>query len=194
MPFNMPTSKTRNFTYGTGLLYLGATGTTPSEEVGIIKSGANLAIAREMITMEAGSPLQVIDKKVIRESAIFSFTAVEWDFKNLIRALGAGECQTGVATYASPAAGECQIVDWGGDMNVQDYALYFIHRLPSGDTIRVKLWKVLPNGELTLTFNEDSYQEFPYAFTAKRAVCNWSSDALPTKGQLYEIRREFSGT
>jgi len=184
MPYNLPTSDAENFTYGTGKLYLETApriaGEDPTVEVGIIRSGANLAVSREKIVMEAGSPLQIVDQKVIREKAVFSFTSVEWNFKNLRRLMGAGVCYS--------VAG-CHTIRFGGDSNLAEVALLFTHRMPSGDTINIRLWDAFPSGDLTLTFNEDAYQEFPFAFTAKTVTQNWNGETLPDKEQLFELER-----
>jgi len=186
MPMNLPTTTVRNYSYGTGKLYLGPTGSEPTEEVGVVKSGASLVVTREKITVEAGSPLQIIDEKVIRERAVFSFVGIEWNFKRLVQALGAGEC-----SYEA-GAGVCTRIRFGGDSDITHYALKFLHRTPLGDCIFIRLWECIPMTEMSMIFNEDAYQEFPQSYTAKNATTDWDSVALGDKEQLYELERIFA--
>jgi len=180
MPYNVPAYSTDNFSFGPGILYAGAAGTTPTTDIGAVRSGAELAITRERITVEQGSPFQKVAEYVIRETATLTVTGIEWNFDNLARALGAG-VTTSSATKDTFA--------FGGDMSIKEVALKFVHRSPAGHTFSLYIWKANGTGELTITFGDDIH-EFPYTFEALRSKTDWAGGSLPEKEQLFKIIRE----
>ncbi|GAI69942.1 unnamed protein product [marine sediment metagenome] len=138
MGYNVPKVTQDNFSFGPGVLYAGACGTCPVDDIGAVRSGAELAITREKITVEQGSPYQRICDYVIRETVVLTVTGIEWNFDNLARALGAGEISSG-ADYKR--------IRFGGDMGVSQASLCFKHHTAEGDEVYVKLWCAVGNGD-----------------------------------------------
>lgn len=195
MGYNVPTVTKDNFSFGPGVLFAGvACGTCPMVDVGAVRSGAELGITREKITVEQGSPYQRITDYVIRETVTLTVTGIEWNFNNLQRALGAGR-------LASP--GGDRRFRFGGDMGVCSLSLCFRHHTAEGDEVWVKLWCAQGNGEITVAFGDDIH-EFPYGFTAMQGdkrgdpscLRAWSDDPHDPNGilhsgeHLFEIYRE----
>lgn len=212
MGFNVPDLEQDNFSFGPGILYLGLCGCeyVPRIDVGAVRSGAELAVVREKIVVEQGSPYQRITDYVIRETVTLTVTGIEWDFENLKAALGAG--------LLSREEGVYRRFRFGGDMGVCHIPLMFVHHTAEGDDLYIKFWCAMGNGEITITFGDDLH-EFPYSFTAiqgtKRGdplcVRAWRDDPheptapdgltpdevldgeiLPSKEHLFEIYRDLN--
>jgi len=188
MGYNVPKVTQDNFSFGPGVLYAGACGECPATDIGAVRSGAELAITREKITVEQGSPYQKIVDYVIRETVVLTVTGIEWNFNNLQRALGAGIVSEG-ASYKR--------IRFGGNMGVCQSSLCFKHHTAEGDEIYVKLWCAVGNGEVTISFGDDIH-EFPYGFTAIQPdpLETWADDphdagaVLGDGEHLFEIYRE----
>lgn len=188
MGYNVPVVTQDNFSFGPGILYAGECGECPVTDIGAVRSGAELVITREKITVEQGSPYQRIVDYVIRETVVLTVTGIEWNFDNLARALGAGIVSSG-AGY--------QRLRFGGAMGVCQSSLCFRHHTAEGDEIYVKLWCAVGNGEVTITFGDDIH-EFPYGFTAIQPdpLQAWALDlhdaggVLGDEEHLFEIYRE----
>lgn len=209
MGFNVPDLEQDNFSFGPGILYIGLSGCQyrPWVDIGAVRSGAELGIVREKITVEQGSPYQRITDYVLRETITLTVTGMEWDFDNLRAALGAGVVDTD--------GGAFKRFRFGGDMGVCHLPLMFVHRTAEGDDLYIKLWCAMGNGEITITFGDDIH-EFPYSFTAiqgtKRGspscVRAWRDDPhqpaglpgdeltvgeiLPAREHLFEIYRDLN--
>jgi len=95
MGYNVPVVTQDNFSFGPGVLYAGICGESPMTDIGAVRSGAELVITREKITVEQGSPYQRIVDYVIRETIVLTVTGIEWNFSNLQRAWGGGVVSTG---------------------------------------------------------------------------------------------------
>ncbi|GAH19807.1 unnamed protein product, partial [marine sediment metagenome] len=163
MGFNVANVKPDNFSFGPGVLFAGVCGCgiCPMIDIGAVRSGAELTVTREKITVEQGSPYQRITDYVIRETVTLTVTGIEWRFDNLERALGAG-----VVDGESPVDPlRDKSYRFGGDMKVASLPLCYRHHTAEGDEIWVKLWCAQGNGEITITFGDDIH-EFPYGFTA----------------------------
>lgn len=210
MGFNVPDLEQDNFSFGPGILYIGLSGCQyrPWQDIGAVRSGAELAIVREKITVEQGSPYQRITDYVIRETVTLTVTGIEWDFDNLRAALGAGVLEPDLP-------GVMKRFRFGGDMGVCHLPLMFVHHTAEGDDLYIKFWCALGNGEITITFGDDLH-EFPYSFTAiqgtKRGdplcVRAWRDDPhqpaglpgdepvvgeiLPSREHLFEIYRDLN--
>lgn len=199
MGYNVAKVTKDNFSFGPGVLYAGICGCQykPTVDIGAVRSGAELAITRETIVVEQGSPYQLITKYVIRETVVLTVTGIEWNFDNLARALGAGN-------VLDPASGaEDRRFRFGGAMGVCSLPLYYQHHTAEGDEVYIKLWCAQGNGEVTITFGDDIH-EFPYGFTAlqgeKRGdpscLRAWEDDDHDPDGilhageHLFEIYRE----
>lgn len=189
MGYNVPAYTQDNFSFGPGVLFAAGCGTCPMTDIGAVRAGAELVVAREKITVEQGSPYQRICDYVIRETITLTVVGIEWNFENMQRSLGAGE-------YTTPAG--AQRLRFGGDMGVSQLSLCLRHRTAEGDQIWVKVWCAIGNGELTVNF-ADVIHEFPYGFTAiqPNPLVAWHDDphdaggALGDNEHIFEIYREL---
>lgn len=200
MGYNVAKIEKKNFSFGPGVLYVGICGCQyqPLMDIGAVRSGAELTVTREKITVEQGSPYQRITDYVIRETITLTVTGIEWNFEVLQDSLGAG-----VISYPN---GDRRF-RFGGDMGVCSLPLLFKHHTAEGDELWVKLWCAQGNGEVTITFGDDIH-EFPYAFTAVQGTKRtsdkdaytclraWKDDPhdpdgiLHAREHLFEIYRE----
>ena len=127
--------------------------------------------------MKQGSPEKIIKQWVITETVKFEAIGLEWNLDNLQYAIG-----TGVVT----TTGDQTDITFGGDMDITEAALKFVHQMPSGGTVEIDIWKAQSIGELTVTFGNDPH-EFPYAFMALDSAVDWAGEALPAEGRLCKI-------
>ncbi len=172
--FNVPSYTTSNISIGPGVLFLAAAGTTPSVDVGAVRS-AELTITREKLDVDQGFPAQPIVSYAVGEDVVLTINAIEWDFTHLAQALGAGV--VGANT-----------LEFGGDPNFSEVALKFQHRMAAGSTIVIDIWKSNGSGEITTTFGDD-VQEFPYSFMALNSTTDWASNALGDTTSMFKITR-----
>jgi len=179
MPYNIPSYDSDRFSFGPGILYLGVTGSTPSVDIGAVRSGAELTIARERLDVPQGSPRTIVKSYAVQENVQLTVTGIEWNLDRLADVLGAGVTTSSVAE---------DTIAFGGDMSIAQKALKFVHRTPAGTTIEVYLWAVEGSGEVAVTFGDDIH-EFPYTFLARRATTDWAGNSLSTTRQLFKIRR-----
>ena len=172
--YNVPSYTTSNISIGPGILFLAAAGTTPTVDVGAVRS-AELTITREKLDVDQGFPAQPIVSYAVGEDVTLTINAIEWDFAHLVQALGAGVA--GAST-----------LEFGGDPNFSEVALKFQHRMAAGSTIVIDIWKSNGSGEITTTFGDD-VQEFPYSFSALNAATDWASNALGDTTSIFKITR-----
>jgi hypothetical protein len=174
--WNVPNYTTNNVSIGPGILYLAASGTTPTVDVGAVKGG-ELTITREKLAVEQGFPAQEIISYAIKETVTLTVQAIEWNFEHLAKALGAG-----VATATQ--------FDFGGDINFTQAAVRFTHRIPAGATITIDMWRCDGAGDMTTSFAGQDVHEFPYSFNALNATTDWASNALDDDKTLFQMRRQ----
>lgn len=179
MAYNIPSYNTDNFSFGPGVLYLGAVGSTPTTDVGAVRSGAELTVTREQLVVEQGSPFTKVKTYVVRENVELAVTGIEWNLSHLSIALGAGET-TGDASV--------ETMEFGGSMLMSQHAIKFVHVMPVGTTVELYVWKAEGNGEMSVTFG-DEIHEFPMTWVAQRSLTDWSGNTLSEKSQLFKIKR-----
>jgi hypothetical protein len=172
--FNIPSYTTSNISIGPGVLFLASAGTTPTVDVGAVRS-AELTITREKLDVDQGFPAQPIVSYAVGEDVTLTINAIEWDFTHLAQALGAGV--VGANT-----------LEFGGDPNFSEVALKFQHRMAAGSTIVIDIWKSNGSGEITTTFGDD-VQEFPYSFSALNSATDWASNTLLDGTSIFKITR-----
>ena len=177
MAWNVPVYETDRFSFGPGILYIGPVGTTPLFDVGGVTVGAKLAITREILEYRQGSPATVVKKFAVQEDVSLDVTGIEWNVRNLAAALGAG--------VTSMNAGE-ETFEFGGDMDVDQYALRFVHITPAGHTISIYLWKAEGGGGFEVSFVEGPH-EFPMAFKSIESVTDWAGATLASNKKLMKI-------
>ena len=180
MAFNVPTYDTDNFSFGPGVLYVGAAGSTPTLDVGAVRAGAEFAVSRERLEVFQGSPRSLVKQYIVQENAQLTVTGIEWDVDKLTYVLGSGVTTSTAAqdTYA-----------FGGDLNISESAVKFVHETPAGHTIELYIWKAQGTGEITINFGDDLH-EFPYVFAALESTTDWNSVALASNQRLFKIVRK----
>jgi hypothetical protein len=172
--YNVPSYTTSNISIGPGVLYLASAGTTPTTDVGAVRGG-ELSITREKLDIDQGFPAQPIISYCTAEDVTLTVTAIEWNFEQLVKSLGAG-----VASATQ--------LDFGGDMNFSEVAVKYVHRMAAGSTIEIDIWKANGSGELTTSFGDD-VQEFPYAFAGLNSTTDWASATLDSDKTIFQMRR-----
>lgn len=180
MALNLPSYDASRFSFGPGVLYLGAPGTTPLVDVGAVKGNAEFSIEREKLEIFQGSPQSKVAQYAIKETVMLKVTGIEWDLDNLAYALGAG---------VTSVSGAQEILAFGGDMEMTNRALRYVHRTPDGGTIDVHIFKAEGSGAVTVAFNEADTHEFPYEFHALEGTTDFEGSALADEQKKIKIIR-----
>ncbi|MBI4708247.1 MAG: hypothetical protein HY761_10055 [Candidatus Omnitrophica bacterium] len=180
MAYNVPTYDTTRFSFGPGVLYMGAPGTTPLIEVGAVKGNPEFSIERTLLEVFQGSPKSKVAQYATKEVAILKVSGIEWNFDNLAYALGAGV--TGIN-------GTVETFEFGGDMSVTNRALRFVHRTPDGSTIDLHLFKAEGSGKIAVAFNEEDTHEFPFEFHTLEGTTDFAGSALAANKKHFKIIR-----
>jgi len=180
MSVNVPVFTESRFSFGPGILYLGALGTTPLVDVGAVRGDAELLIQRTALELKQGSPQTLVKKYAVEEIVNFKVTGVEWNMDNIAYALGAG---------VTSQVGADEILEFGGDVDHSSRALRFLHLQPDGSTIDVHLFKVEGSGELPIALKETDFHEFPFEFNAIEGVTDFEGSALADNKKKFKIIR-----
>ncbi len=184
MAFNVPSVvRTDRYSFGPGILRIGPAGSTPTTDIGSVRSDAAFVVERETLDVNQGSPATRQKQFIISEDATFSVSGIEWDLFNLARAVGAG--------VTTKVGGNTDVFQFGGDPNTKSVALEFEHVLPAGTTVLIRIFTADPVGGINLEFGDDIH-EFPYEFKAIESTTDWAGVALPTTGRLFEIRHQLA--
>ncbi len=177
MPFNIPSHDADRFSFGPGILFIGAVGSTPTTDVGAVRTGAELVINRTVLEARQGSQMNLIRQYVTTENVQLTVNGIEWNIVRLAEALGAG---------VTTSSGGLDTLEFGGDINMAEVALSFVHQMPSGATVTVDLWEASPAGEFSINFGEDLH-EFPYSFKALDSDTRWDGTAILGNQRLLRI-------
>ena len=188
MAVNVPSLTTDDFSFGPGVLSLvaltvavGSTLEADLADVGGVRSGASFSVTRTRLDVFQGSPKSLQKTFVTEESAELTVNGIEWNLSQLSDALGAG------VVVGTGAQGATTTYSFGGDLNVKDVAAKFVHVMPSGDTISIRLWKAQGAGDLSVTFGDDLH-EIPYTMKALEAgTTGWDGLGLGTEERLFQI-------
>lgn len=178
MAYNVPTYDSKRFSFGPGILYMGPLGQTPTTEIGAVKGDASLEVTRTRLEIFAGSPQTKVKQYAIKEEAILKINGIEWKFDNFAYALGAGITTT---------VGVTETFELGGDMDVNNRALRYVHKMPDGSTIDMHIFKAEGAGTLAIAINETDTHEFPYEFHALEGSTDFEGSALAAKKKLFKI-------
>lgn len=181
MAFNVPTVDTDRYSFGPATVKIGPAGTTPTTDVGSVRSDATFTVERETLDVNQGSPATLQKQFIVSESASLSVSGIEWNLNNLQLALGAG-------TTSSPGAGVL-LLDFGGDPDTAEVALEVTHVLPAGTTVVIRIWRASPAGGMEVEFGDDIH-EFPYEFNALEATTDWAGQALGAGARLFQIEHQ----
>ncbi len=180
MAYNVPAYTTQKFSFGPGILYIGAPGTTPLVDIGAVKGDATLDIKRTMLEIYQGSPQTLVQKYAIKEEIMLKVTGIEWNLSNLAYVLGAG---------VTVQSGAIEQLDFGGDMAVTTRAVRYVHIQPDGSTIDIHLFKTQGKGEVNVGIKEKDTHEFPYEFSALEASVDFQNATLASNKKKFRILR-----
>lgn len=180
MAYNVPSYDTTRFSFGPGILYMGAAGATPTIDVGAVKGDTELSIERTLLEMKQGSPQSRIKAYAVEEMVSLKVTGVEWNLTNLSYALGAG---------VTSVSGAQEIMDFGGDMSVNTRALRYVHIAPDGSTIDIHLFKAESNGKIAISIKESEFHQFPFEFVAVEGSVDFTNAALANNKKKFKIIR-----
>jgi hypothetical protein len=176
MPLNVPNFTTSKFSFGPGVLYLGAAGTTPTVDVGgITEDGIKVAMMSKKKDIHQGNPKLVCYTFNQEQGMEIELSGIEWNFDSLAYALGAGN---------TTVSGTEETFAFGGDPLCQTVAIRIVHQMAtSGHTMLAYVWQAVSNGDLELTFGHDEHK-FPMKWKAQRCTTNWAGATLPYDEQL----------
>lgn len=183
MPLNMPTVTRDDISFGPARLFLGAAGATPTVDVGAIgEDGVSVEFAADVKDITQGNPKLVEFSFAQSQSVMVKVTSIEWNFDNLVHALGAGNT-TVTGTYEK--------FGFGGEPCIEDVALHVQHQMcRTGDTLNIYVWRAQGEGNVTLPFTQDEHQ-FAYSWKALRSATDWAGNSLPSDEQLIQIFRQI---
>lgn len=175
-----------NMSVGPGVLFLGVAGTTPTTDVGAIaEDGASIEISSEKVTVFQGVPRLPEQSFYQQVGLVMAFNSVEWNFDNILYALGAG-------ATTQTASEETYVL--GGEPCPIDVALHFRHQMAcNGQTLDAYIWRAqAENGNLTFNFTlANTPHNFEYRWMAMRAETDWAGDTLPDNAQLWKLIRQL---
>lgn len=177
---NVPSYSTGRFSFGPGILYLGPLGATPSIDIGAVKGDAELSVERTRLEIFQGSPQSKVKQYAIKEEVMLKVTGIEWNLDNIAYALGAG---------ITGASGPEETFEFGGDMEMTDRSLRYVHLQPDGSTVDVHIFKVEGSGALAIAFKETDSHEFPYEFHALEGTTDFEGSVLGTNKKKFKIIR-----
>lgn len=187
MPLNIGSNiDTTRAAFGPAVLALGAAGTTPTENIGLLAPDTPMEIEFQTDFGEVsnGNPMLTIFRFIRAQSFFMRATSIEWSANRLSYALGTG---------ATVINANNEIYRFGGDPCPVSVALHLQHRkCLAAHTINVRVWTAQSeNGGLAVQFGQDPHQ-FPYAWKALRSTTNWASGSLANDSQLVEIDIELA--
>jgi hypothetical protein len=181
MAYNVPSYDTTRFSFGPGILYMGAPGTTPLVDIGAVKGNAEFSVERTILKVEQGSPKSLIAQYVTKEEVKLKVNGIEWDLDNLAYILGAG--------VTAGIGGVSETLEFGGNMAMTNRALRFVHRAPDGSTIDLHIFNSQGSGKIAVSFSEDDTHEFPFEFQALEGTTDFTNQALAANKKLFKIIR-----
>jgi hypothetical protein len=178
MALNVPSYTTRRFSFGPGILYLGAPGATPTVDIGAVKGDATLTVRRTALELKQGSPQSLVQQFAVQEDIELAVTGVEWNWNNIAYALGAG---------VTSQAGAAEVLEFGGDVEYNNRAVRFVHKMPDGSTIDIHVFKGQGSGELAVAIKEQDFHEFPITFKALEGTVDFENAALADEKKKFKI-------
>jgi hypothetical protein len=182
MPLNLPTYDENKFSFGPGVIFFGATGSTPTTEVGAItEDGVNIEITSEKKVITAGNPKVPIYAFSQSQGAKVSFSGIQWNFDHMAKALGAG---------TTTSAGGEDSFSFGGDPIVSQVAVKVQHAMAvTGHTMNVYLWKAYSEAGMAIGMGADEHK-FPHSYMAMRSATDWAGTTLTYRQQLFKLVKQ----
>jgi hypothetical protein len=181
LPFNLPSTTVGDISFGPAVVYLGASGSTPSVDVGAItEDGVTIEVTSEKRDIMQGNPRTIEYSFAQAQGVRVSWTGIEWDWSRFQYAIGAGN------TLASASLETWSL---GGDPIVETVAVRVQHYMAqAAQTLDFRIWKARGDGPVSMPMGQDEHQ-FPYAFLAMRSATNWAGVTLARDEQLLQIVR-----
>lgn len=175
MAYNKPSYDSTKFSLGPAIVSIGATGATPTTDLGAVES-CGFELISEVEDVFLGAPQVLVAVLPSREEATMTWTLMEWEIQNFARAIGAG-----ITTDTSYRFG-------AGDVAKQQFSTLLQHRVQgSGNTFEVRIWKAIPAGNLPVTL-DSSQTLFEMTFRAiNLAGANWRSETVDEYLEIAEI-------
>lgn len=180
--YNNPSGDFTRVSLGPGRVYIGATGSTPSVEIGYVKGNATLSFKRDQVLVRQGSPQTVVDALAKAEDVMLEVTGIEWNLDNLAYAIGDG---------VTSVSGAQEIFQLGGKPLFTKRALRFVHIAADGSTIDLHMYRVIGQGEVAIAVNADDTHELPFKFMATDpgTANDWAGVALTDGKKLCKLIR-----
>ena len=137
-------------------------------------------MTRTPLQIKQGSPQVLIQQYAISEEVKLRVSGIQWDLDALAHVLGAGitTVVAGVDTF-----------HLGGDQNIAEKAIRFLHIMPDGATVDIHLFRAMGSGEITIAMKETDVHEFPYEFFALEATTDFEGSAVVANRKLFKIIR-----
>lgn len=167
--------------FGPAVVYLGASGTTPTADVGSIgEDGVEIELASTIFDVMQGNPSNVVQRFISEQNAFMRFSSIEWNVNQIAYTLGTG---------STTISGSSEKVQFGGDPCPTNVAIYLQHRKACvAHTVYVRFWTASPEtGSFSVKFTKDAVQAHAHAFKAIRSTTNWAGSSLATNAQLMEL-------
>ena len=180
MAVNVPSYNTSRFSFGPGILYMGAAGSTPTIDVGAVKGDAELSIERVRLEMKQGSPQSLVKSYAIEENITLKVNGAEWNYNNLAYALGAG---------VTSQVGAQEVFEFGGDQDTNSRALRYLHLQPDGSTVDIHIFSAEGAGNLAIALKETDFHEFPFEFNALEGTVDFTNASLANNKKKIKIIR-----
>jgi len=181
---NTPAGTVNNVSIGNAVVYFGAAGATPTDDVGFLADdGVSVSYATEVVDVTAGFPRVPIRRFIQSVTTTLSVTTIEWDLATFQQAL--------IGTLNTTAALETLAV--GTDACPGEITGRIVFQMPCvGDTITIDFWRLQSDGNLNLGFEGTSPHQFAYNFQSLLATEKWDATPLTADVGLFEIRREIA--
>ena len=182
MSYNVPSFTENNFSFGPGILKVGAAGATPTVDVGaIVEDGITITKKSAKKMIKQGNPKIGVYAFAQEVGAEVDFVGIEWNLNTLPYAIGAGN---------TTSSGSADTFAFGGDPLVKQVAISIQHEMAvTGHTLDVYVWKaVSAQDDMAIKLGADEHQ-FPRKYSALRSATDWAGGALPKTERILKIVR-----
>lgn len=146
-------------TLGTGDLYLN------NIEVGHLSGDVEFTFTRSKEIFKPANTLCAVKQFVIGEEAALRASLAEISSANFARAMGVDTADVissssfpayDPSSYSVPASASYDVLTFGGDLGIKQWALRFEHTRPDGKKIIIVLYQAVSETEFNIPFHETS--------------------------------------